>query len=82
MTSSRFHVRAAVSPSTAITRSTPIADLPALLKVEEVASFLGIGRGLAYALAREGKLPSVRFGRLLRIPREALTSFNHDEVVK
>jgi excisionase family DNA binding protein len=55
-----------------ITRQTPLADLPELLRVEEVALYLGISKGLAYELARRGELPSVRLGRLLRIRRDGL----------
>jgi len=56
----------------AITRQTKLDDLPELLRVEEAAAYLGIGRGLAYELARRGELPSVRLGRLLRIKRDGL----------
>ena len=42
------------------------------LTVEEAASLLGIGRGLAYELARSGKLPAIRLGRRLLVPRAAL----------
>jgi excisionase family DNA binding protein len=42
------------------------------LTVEEAAAALGINRGLAYALAREGKIPSVRLGHRLLIVRAAL----------
>ena len=55
-----------------ITRQTPLNELPELLRVEEAAAYLGIGRGLAYELARQGTLPSVRLGRLLRIKRDGL----------
>ncbi|MBU2009194.1 MAG: helix-turn-helix domain-containing protein [Chloroflexi bacterium] len=41
--------------------------------VPEAARLLGIGRGLAYELARLGELPCLRFGRRLVIPRAALT---------
>ena len=37
---------------TTITRTTPIADLPQFLSVEEFADYLGIGKGLAYEMAR------------------------------
>jgi excisionase family DNA binding protein len=55
-----------------ITRLTPLADLPELLRVEEAAAFLDISKGLVYSLARSGDLPSVKLGRLLRIRREGL----------
>jgi excisionase family DNA binding protein len=42
------------------------------LTVEEAAHLLGISRGLAYELARCGKLPVVRLGRRMLIPRAAL----------
>jgi excisionase family DNA binding protein len=57
-----------------VTRRTPLDELPELLRVEEAASFLGISKGLAYALARRGDLPSVKFGRLLRITRSGLAA--------
>lgn len=43
-----------------------------LLTVEEAARRLGIGRTLAWRLVRDGELPSVRLGRLVRIPERAL----------
>jgi excisionase family DNA binding protein len=55
-----------------ITRHTPLADLPEFLRCEEAAAFLGVSKGIVYELARRGELPSVRFGRLLRIKREGL----------
>ena len=42
------------------------------LSVPEAAKLLGISRGLAYELARSGRLPALRFGRRLLIPRAAL----------
>ena len=42
------------------------------LTIEEAAQILGISRGLAYELARGGRLPVIRFGRRLLIPRGAL----------
>ena len=55
-----------------ITRSTSINDLPELLRPEEAADVLRVSKGLVYEMAKTGKLPSVRLGRLLRIPRSAL----------
>lgn len=42
------------------------------LSVEEAARVIGIGRGLAYELARTGRLPVVRFGRRMVVPRAQL----------
>jgi len=42
------------------------------LTIEEAAQLLGISRGLAYEMARCGKLPVIRFGRRLLVPRAAL----------
>ncbi len=42
------------------------------LSVEQAAEALGIGRGLAYELARTGQLPVIRFGRRLVVSRAAL----------
>lgn len=43
-----------------------------LLTVEEAARRLGIGRSLAWRLVRSGELPSVRLGRLVRVPERNL----------
>ena len=42
------------------------------LTVEEAASLIGISRGLAYKLARSGKLPTIRLGRRLLVPMASL----------
>ncbi len=43
-----------------------------LLTVEEAARRLGIGRSFAWELVRKGELPSIRLGRLVRIPVRTL----------
>ena len=43
-----------------------------VMSVTEAAELLGISRGLAYELARSEKLPVVRLGRRLVVPRKAL----------
>jgi excisionase family DNA binding protein len=55
-----------------VTRFTPGNELPELLRVEEAAVWLNIGRGLAYELARNGTLPAIKLGRLTRITRDGL----------
>ena len=42
------------------------------LTVEQAAKILGIGRTLAYQMARDGRLPAIRLGDRLLIPRPAL----------
>lgn len=49
--------------------------LPLLLTVEEMASVLRIGRNPAYQLVKDGNIQSIRVGRSIRIPRNALIQF-------
>ena len=49
--------------------------LPMTLRVEDLMPLLGIGRNTAYELIRSGRIRSVRIGRQIRIPREALLEF-------
>ena len=50
-------------------------DLPLTLTVVEAASVLRIGRTAAYNLIRCGKLRSVRVGKTIRVPRDAIFDF-------
>lgn len=43
-----------------------------LLTVREAAALMRIGRDTAYSLVAEGRIPSIRLGRQIRIPRAAL----------
>jgi excisionase family DNA binding protein len=56
-----------------IDRFTSIDDLPELLTPEEFMAVTGSGRSQTYDLIRSGKIPSVSFGRLKRIPKQVLT---------
>ena len=47
----------------------PITDLPELLTVEEFQRTARIGRSAAYKLVEQGRIPTLRFGRMIRIPR-------------
>lgn len=51
------------------------ADLPLVLKVEDLMPILQIGRSTAYTLVRSGQIHSVRVGRSYRIPREAVLNY-------
>lgn len=48
------------------------AGQPLLLTVREAAKLMNIGRDMTYALVAEGRIPSIRLGRHIRIPRAAL----------
>lgn len=43
-----------------------------LLRAQEVARILGVGRSKAYELMLRGELPVIRIGRLVRVPRYCL----------
>jgi excisionase family DNA binding protein len=42
------------------------------LSIRETAKILGIGRDTAYAAARAGDIPVLKFGKRMRVPRIAL----------
>jgi excisionase family DNA binding protein len=51
-----------------------------LLRIEEAATLLGVGRTTVYAMVSAQKLPVVRIGRSVRIPREALVQWTQEHV--
>lgn len=55
-------------------------DLPELVTVEEFAAFTRQGLTKAYEDVRRGRIQSVRLGRTIRIPRQAIEALiNGDE---
>jgi excisionase family DNA binding protein len=52
--------------------SLPESPVPLLLRPAEAAKLLGMSRAKIYELMASGELPTIRFGRSVRIPREAL----------
>jgi excisionase family DNA binding protein len=48
------------------------ADLPELCTPEQAGAFLQLSRNTCYELLRTGALPSVRFGRQIRIRKTVL----------
>lgn len=56
---------------------TPCTEekLPRVLTVVEAGQELRVGRSAAYALVHSGKLRSIRVGKCIRIPREAVEAF-------
>src|SRR5207244_384386 len=55
-----------------ITVPTALEELPAVLTAEEAAAVLRVSRWAIYEAVKRGELRSVRLGRCLRIPRQAL----------
>jgi excisionase family DNA binding protein len=61
-----------------ITKAKPVkkratkAPSTDVLTVEEAAARLGISRNSAYLAAASGQIPTLRIGRLLRVPVRAL----------
>jgi excisionase family DNA binding protein len=47
-------------------------DLPEMVTVDEMGAFLRISRNAAYDLVKSGAIRSAKFGRLIRIPKQAL----------
>ena len=45
---------------------------PALVRIEEAAKYLSIGRSKMYELIACGAVPTVHIGRAVRIPTDAL----------
>lgn len=50
-------------------------ELPLTLRVEDLMSILDIGRNTAYELVRCGKIRSIRIGKQLRIPKQAVIDY-------
>ena len=48
------------------------AEEKAALSVRQAARLLGIGDNLAFRMVQEGRIPSVRLGRRILVPRRAL----------
>lgn len=49
-----------------------------LLRPTEVAELLGISRSKVFAMLASEELPTVRFGRVVRVPRGALDEWIRD----
>lgn len=52
-------------------------ELPTMLTVPELAAFLRIGKSTAYSLIRKKVIPSVRFGRQIRIYKQDVIDLLH-----
>ena len=56
-------------------RYRSLDELPLALRVEELMPILGIGRNTAYELVRSGQIRSIKIGRQIRVPRDAVAEF-------
>ena len=54
-------------------------ELPLTLRVEDLMPILDIGRNAAYELVRCGTIRSIRIGKQLRIPKQALIDYLSDD---
>ena len=50
----------------------PTPEEQPTVSVEQAARWLGLGRSAAYVAAARGELPTLRFGRTLRVPTASL----------
>lgn len=64
-----------VSQMNASAQMTQAEELPPLLKVQEAAKVLRIGRDTAYELVRSHQIPSISLGRRIVIPTAKLFEF-------
>ena len=53
----------------------PTATADRVLRVRDVAEHLGVQPDSVYALIRDGRLRSLRVGRVIRVPQSALSDF-------
>jgi excisionase family DNA binding protein len=66
------------SRSTGAARVPPLAEMPDVMSVEEVALVLRIGRSTAYQLVRSRRL-GIRFGRRVVVPKARLMAMIEKE---
>ena len=50
-------------------------QLPMVLRIDDVAAVLNIGRSAAYWLVRSGQIKHIRIGTTYRIPRQEVMKF-------
>jgi excisionase family DNA binding protein len=56
--------------------------VPMLLRTTEVGRLLGLGRSTIFELLAAGELPTVRIGRAVRVPRQALEDWMWQRTVE
>ena len=55
--------------------SDTVSSNPVVLRVEDLAALLSIGRNTAYELVRSGRIRSIKVGRCYRISMEAVEEY-------
>ncbi len=50
-------------------------DLPLMLRVDDLMVLMDVGRNTAYELLRCGRIRSVRIGKQLRVPKQAVIDY-------
>lgn len=50
-------------------------DSPRFMRVRDAARELGLSVGRTYTLAREGRIPAIRQGKAVRIPRRSFEAW-------
>jgi excisionase family DNA binding protein len=63
-------------------RVREVALVPMLLRTTEVGTLLGLGRSTIFELLAAGELPTVRIGRAVRVPRQALEDWIRQRTVE
>jgi len=58
-----------------------IEDLPAMIRVKELASYMGINQNKAYELVKRDNFPSLKLGQRIMIPKEHFKKWINSEVV-
>ena len=53
-------------------QETPTSSERPLMTVTEVADFIGLSKSFTYELCHQGKIPVIRFGRRILVPRKPL----------
>ena len=58
-----------------VNQQASFQDLPLVLTIDDLMQVLSIGRNTAYGLIRSGQIRSIRVGKQIRIPRDAVEDF-------
>lgn len=69
------HTTHNVTNAPTVTVTEPATLEPILLRIEDAARLLSLGRTTVYLLMESGELPSIKCGSARRIPRAALEAW-------